>query len=906
MITESTVVSSGVGLNDENPWPGLLPFGEADWKYFHGRDFETEMLHRKVQRERLTILFGLSGLGKSSLLQAGLFPLLRRENLLPVYVRLDFSPDKPDLTDQVKTAIVREAERTVVEAPRPHSKETLWEFFHRKDAEFWSARHHVVIPLLVFDQFEEVFTLGVRDRGRAQATKSFLLQLADLVEARPPLQLRARLELESPAKESSEAKEFNFERHRYKVLLTLREDFLPDLEALGGTMGSVAHNRFRLGRLNGVAALQAVNQSPHIITKEVAERVVRFVAAAEPDTDLVDLEVDPALLSVVCGELNSQRQERRESQITERALEGSQNQILANFYERSIADLSEPVCTFVEEKLLTRRGFRNLVVYEEAVGAPGVSEDDIEELVRRRLVRVEERGRRRLVELSHDLLTGVVTASRDERRRQAREQEAVRKLEERHRKSLRTAAGLFLVFLLAVGALGGLGWAYLAQKQADELARAKEDAERAAAEASTQRTIAESRQVEAERQRQAAEKARELAEAAAAEASHQQRIADDEREEAVRQRQQAVSARSEAEAAFKDALVQKNLAEEQRSIAQQRQIEVEASQKQIQDTNDALMEALRERLSSREPGEVLGALDVLVRTSQDSEAVLARVDEKWFESSRDFVPLLVALDEVAHTQPNDRWNALRRLLIHRFSEEAELGAAPPDPSEVARVRLDGGEFEMGMSDAGGDDGVPHGRRVRVSPFFLQQHEVTNAEYRRFDPRHDPDAPGDHPVTNVSWYDGMAYAAWLGGTLPTEAQWEFAARGRTGRRYPWGNERPTPMRANYASDRNEDGHPPSVSAVEAYPEGATPDRIYDLAGNVWEWCLDGSSPAEGNDPLLEPVLVDPLGLPHTNIRILKGGSYFNDEKYLVSARHNFLHPDGTESVVGFRVAWPATK
>jgi hypothetical protein len=151
---------------------------------------------------------------------------LRRENVLPIYIRLDFSPDKPDLTGQVKSAIVREAERSKVEAPKPQPKKP-WEYFHRSDADFWSERHRIVVPLLVFDQFEEVFTLGARDRSRAQATNAFLLELADLVEARPPLQLRARLELEPPGKRPSEAARFTFERHRYKVLLTLREDFPP-------------------------------------------------------------------------------------------------------------------------------------------------------------------------------------------------------------------------------------------------------------------------------------------------------------------------------------------------------------------------------------------------------------------------------------------------------------------------------------------------------------------------------------------------------------------------------------------------------------------------------------------------------------------------------------------------------
>jgi hypothetical protein len=601
--------------------------------------------------------------------------------------------------------------------------------------------------------------------------------------------------------------------------------------------------------------------------------VVRFVAAADPHEELVNLEVEPALLSVVCGELNSQRLERREAQITERALEGSQNQILSNFYERSIADLSEAVCTFVEEKLLTRRGFRNLVVYDEALGSPGVSEEEIEELVGRRLVRIEERGRRRLLELSHDLLTGVVTASRDERRRRQKEAEAVRKLEERHRKSLRRAAGLFFVLLLAVGAVGAVAWAYLAQRQADELARAKEAAESAAAEASKQRSIAESRRVEAERQKQEAERARELAEAAAVEASRQQRIADVQREEALWQRHEALTARADAERAFDDALVQKNLAEEQRSIAEQRQREVEDSRKQVQETNDALVEALRARLSSQDPGEVVGALEILDRGSQDSEAILARIDRKWFQSTREFVPLLVALDERAQKEPSERWGGVRSLLVKRFAQEAGRGEPPPSRIVPSRVRLAGGDLA--------EEGEPSGRRVHVAPFYLQQHEVTNAEYRRFDPKHDAGAPGDHPVVNVSWFDAMAYAAWVGGTLPSEAQWEFAARGSTGRPYPWGSERPSRTRANYAHDGSGFGRAPGTSPVGSFPEGATPENVQDLAGNVWEWCRDGAP----------------------NARFLKGGSFFNGERYLAPDARNSLHPEGSESIVGFRVAWP---
>lgn len=898
MNTELYPTSSSAGLSDDNPWPGLLPFSESDGKYFRGREFESEMLYRRVERERLTILFAPSGLGKSSLLQAGLFPLLRKENVLPVYIRLDFSQQKPDLTAQIKAAIVHEAARSNVEAPKPEPKETLWEFLHRKDAEFWSMRHQLLRPLLIFDQFEEVFTLGQRDRSRAQATNTFITELADLVEARPPVQLKARLEMEPPDKEQSESERFTFDRHRYKVLISLREDFLPDLEGLGDRMGSVAHNRFRLGRMNGVAALQVVNQAPQIIAPDVAEKVVRFVAASEKDEPLVDLEVEPALLSVVCQELNSQRLERREERITEQTLEGSQKQVLADFYERSIADLPEPVCTFVEEKLLTRRGFRNLVVYEEAISQPGVTEDDIEELVKRRLVRIEERGRLRLLELSHDLLTGVVTASRDERRRRLKEAEAVRRVEEQHRKRLKRAAAMLAGLLLVIGALGGLAWAYFAQRQATELAQAKEAAEQAAEEASRQRAIAEAQRREAERLQRDAERARELAEAAAAEASRQQLIANNQRLEAVRQEQEAVNARAEAESAADDALLQKNLADAQRRIAEERQQEIEESQQQVQETNVALIEALRERLSSPEPDEVVGALDILVRGSQDTDAILGRLNDDWFESTEKFVPLLVALDALAPNRPSERSSAIRSMLVTRFAKDAGYNPPPTTLYGVERVRLGGGEFLMGQpepSDDGGDDSVV--TRVRLSPFYLQPHEVTNAEYRRFDPAHAPGAPDDHPVVNVSWYDAMAYAAWLGGSLPTEAQWEFAARGAEGRAYPWGDEPATPSHANF--DRS------GTMPVGSFPKGATPEGIQDLAGNVWEWCRDGSALSVGRSLQPNATLVDPVGSTQASTRILKGGSYFNDERFLVAAGRNFLHPGARESVVGFRVAWPAS-
>jgi formylglycine-generating enzyme required for sulfatase activity len=221
-----------------------------------------------------------------------------------------------------------------------------------------------------------------------------------------------------------------------------------------------------------------------------------------------------------------------------------------------------------------------------------------------------------------------------------------------------------------------------------------------------------------------------------------------------------------------------------------------------------------------------------------------------------------------------------------------------------RVLIQGGTFQMGSpeSDPDADPREYPEHRVTVSDFYLQEHEVTNEEYRRLVPAHDPDARDDHPVVRVSWDDAMAYAEWLGGTLPTEAQWEFAARGRDGRKYPWGDEDATCERANYA----ECGLPLGLAAVKSYEAGATPEGIYDLAGNVWEWCLDWYAPYESTGQ------TDPTGPPESSwsppARVLRGGSFSDFPRDLRAAVRVHDIPGHRRDLYGdfgFRVAWASS-
>ncbi len=397
-------------IDAENPWPGLASFREADQEFFFGRESEADELARLVMRERLTILFGLSGLGKTSLLQAGLFPRLREENVLPVSLRLEHADGSPPCTEQVLNAIARAAAAAGAEIPASRPGETLWEYFHRVGNDFWSARNRPVVPLLAFDQFEEIFTLGSGRPGASELVET----LASLTEGYPPAAVKARLD-ENPA----EAKGFSFSRHPYKILLSLREDFLPDLEALRDRIRTIGNNRLRVRRMNGENALRVVTlPGGGLLERPVAEEVVRFVAgkSATDQAPLSAMEIEPALLSIVCRELNNKRKARGEAQITAGLLEGSRTEILTDLYERSLADLPAEVRGFIEERLITVSGFRDSVALENALATPGVTRAAIDRLTERRLLRIEDRGAGQRLELTHDVLTGVVRHSRDTRR----------------------------------------------------------------------------------------------------------------------------------------------------------------------------------------------------------------------------------------------------------------------------------------------------------------------------------------------------------------------------------------------------------------------------------------------------------------------------------------------------------
>ena len=271
-----------------------------------------------------------------------------------------------------------------------------------------------------------------------------------------------------------------------------------------------------------------------------------------------------------------------------------------------------------------------------------------------------------------------------------------------------------------------------------------------------------------------------------------------------------------------------------------------------------------------------------------------------------------------------------------------FGEAPtkPEPPE-GMVLIPGGTFQMGSEDEEAEDWEKPVHTVHLDAFYIDIYEVTNAQFKAFvdaNPQWQKDnikdrfnygsylyfwtgndypaGKADHPVQTVTWYAAMAYAEWAGKRLPTEAEWEYAARGGiAGQKYPWGDTISV-ADANY-SEYDENWELKSgigdTTPVGQYPTNSY--GLYDMAGNVWEWCLDGwdtdfyAESDNSRNPIAGGETVQWLRENFTNIpsqsqRILRGGGWrYNDAQDLRVARRGaewaFL-PNG-----GFRCVRPVT-
>lgn len=424
---------------------GLQSYSEAQADHFFGRDTEIEQLTKLVEGNSLTTVFGKSGTGKTSLLNAGVFPRLRKNYCLPFRIRLEFRNDSPDLIGQVKKVLREEIDKYGFHVENYPSNETLWEYFHKEP--LWRS----ITPILIFDQFEEIYTLAQKSsRFRNTELAIFWDEISDIIENSIPGKLKDHF------LNNKEKVGYNYSTQKVKAVFAFREEYLPEFEHVTTIMPSLKSSRFRLLPMSGAQAYEVITKTwGNNINPAQADRIVQYFTN-EPGKATEDLTgIEPSLLSQVCTFIETERIQEGGKNISAELLDKYPKEyILRSIYNdamvESNAALSEtnptkPVVkplllmnAFVENNLITDEGYRSRYKLSEKdmLLMPG-----IDVLTGKYLLRQDENT----VELTHDVLTPLIKNDREKKLKLLAEKAA-------NKKAWKIAGALVLLSLLAGGA----------------------------------------------------------------------------------------------------------------------------------------------------------------------------------------------------------------------------------------------------------------------------------------------------------------------------------------------------------------------------------------------------------------------------------------------------------------------
>ena len=439
-------------------YPGLKPFDRTQSAVFYGRREDAVRLTNLIVQQRLVVLFAKSGIGKTSILQAGVAPNLEQQNFAPIFLRLEKT--NAPLVDTVREFLTKHPLSGGRDATgeRPGERETLWELMKRLEFDLDGLP---ATPVLVFDQFEEVFTLGHSEASR----RRFLAELADLANGAMPEVIRTNLLQRFQQGDTSLSADIMkwWERQpEMRVVISIRSDFLHLLDDISPLIPGILHNRYQLQPLNrkqaeeAIALPAAAPGGPYASARfafraDAMEQIVDFLAGREKkevqqavdDLPLLKKqdEIESFNLQILCQYVEEKIIDEAKPEGFEVMPEfyggqaGLEHEI-RDFYQKQLQSLPDayarktgktfenpPVMAatvqrLIEESLVTPNDRRCSMVDDYLITAyPGVTQDFLDVLVDSRLLRKENRLDDFYYEISHDTLLPVIVESRNSRRR---------------------------------------------------------------------------------------------------------------------------------------------------------------------------------------------------------------------------------------------------------------------------------------------------------------------------------------------------------------------------------------------------------------------------------------------------------------------------------------------------------
>ena len=427
----------------QNPYPGLNYYDESREDYFFGRNKEKHEILQMLEIHSLCVIIGKSGIGKSSLINAGLVPELKKRSYVPIKIRINFDVDT-NLTQQVKNTISDEI-KNVDENAILFEDRVLWEYF--QDLKILRG---YLKPVLIFDQFEEIFTRG---RQRQHELNNLLAELIDLSENRVPEKVQEKY------RENNETIPSSFSKD-YHIIFSMREDYLPQLTGLRKYIPTLKYSLYRLDQMESPEAFKAVynpSLKANFLEEKTAWGIVEKIPESKSDefdfsqidkgraytkeTDAGDQnhtpvnknkKIEPFLLNLLCYSLNEERKAKKDVEARKKISEDDVKKrnfslIIKEYYEK-ITGKKYGLSLAIENELITPDGkYRKFSQKDNFIKAGKIkftsigklNEEDIDYLIDNKLIRRKRINDLDYFELIHDILISIVFEKRKARRRRA-------------------------------------------------------------------------------------------------------------------------------------------------------------------------------------------------------------------------------------------------------------------------------------------------------------------------------------------------------------------------------------------------------------------------------------------------------------------------------------------------------